>query len=257
MAQQQATLTISGYVGSDPVNFSRNENAPACSLRIGSTSSYYHNEEKAWKERPTTWMTVKAYKSLASNVLKSVHKGDAIVVCGNLNTESWHKDGEDRSRVVLEATSIGHDLNRGISEFTKTSYARNRNVANAESKNKDYSENGDSQNQNFAMKNPMSSKSQSSIQDNSKEDSQENEEINDFGGHLDEEEYNDIEGGANDFQKVLIALNIRLKHQALVHHIWKNFVDNHSNIAAENNAHTCKTCKALYQRQYCFNRSIV
>lgn len=196
MAQQQATLTISGYVGSDPVNFSRNENSPACSLRIGSTSSYYHNEEKAWKERPTTWMTVKAYKSLASNVLKSVHKGDAIVVCGNLNTESWHKDGEDRSRVVLEATSIGHDLNRGISEFTKTSYARNRNVANAESKNKDYSENRDSQNQNFAMKNPMSSKSNSS---NSQENSQENEEINDFGGQLDEEQYNDIEGGANDF----------------------------------------------------------
>lgn len=199
MAQQQATLTISGYVGSDPVNFSRNENSPACSLRIGSTSSYYHNEEKAWKERPTTWMTVKAYKSLASNVLKSVHKGDAIVVCGNLNTESWHKDGEDRSRVVLEATSIGHDLNRGISEFTKTSYARNRNVANAESKNKDYSENGDSRNQNFAMKNPMSSKSNSS---NSQENSQENEEINDFGGQLDEEQYNDIERGANDFRKV-------------------------------------------------------
>ena len=98
--------------------------------------------------------------------------------------------------MVLEATSIGHDLNRGISEFTKTSYARNRNVANAESKNKDYSENGDSQNQNFAMKNPMSSKLQAS---NSQENSQENEEINDFGGHLDEEEYNDIEGGANDF----------------------------------------------------------
>ena len=196
MAQQQATLTISGYVGSDPVNFSRNENAPACSLRIGSTSSYYHSEEKAWKERPTTWMTVKAYKSLASNVLKSVHKGDAIVVCGNLNTESWHKDGEDRSRVVLEATSIGHDLNRGISEFTKTSYAKNKNIVNAESKNKDYSESADGQNQNFAIKNPMSSKSQSS---KSQSSTQEDEETTDFGGQLDENQYDDIEGGANEF----------------------------------------------------------
>ena len=196
MAQQQATLTISGYVGSDPVNFSRNENAPACSLRIGSTSSYYHNEEKAWKERPTTWMTVKAYKSLASNVLKSVHKGDAIVVCGNLNTESWHKDGEDRSRVVLEATSIGHDLNRGISEFTKTSYAKSKNAANAESKNKDYNESADGQNQNFAIKNPMSSKSQSS---KSQSSTQEDEETTDFGGQLDENQYDDIEGGANEF----------------------------------------------------------
>ena len=212
MAQQQATLTISGYVGSDPVNFSRNENAPACSLRIGSTSSYYHSEEKAWKERPTTWMTVKAYKSLASNVLKSVHKGDAIVVCGNLNTESWHKDGEDRSRVVLEATSIGHDLNRGISEFTKTSYAKSKNVVNAESKNKDYNESADGQNQNFAIKNPMSSKSQSS---KSQSSTQEDEETTDFGGQLDENQYDDIEGGANDFQKSLMILNIRLKYSVL------------------------------------------
>lgn len=212
MAQQQATLTISGYVGSDPVNFSRNENAPACSLRIGSTSSYYHSEEKAWKERPTTWMTVKAYKSLASNVLKSVHKGDAIVVCGNLNTESWHKDGEDRSRVVLEATSIGHDLNRGISEFTKTSYAKNKNVVNAESKNKDYNESADGQNQNFAIKNPMSSKSQSS---KSQSSTQEDEETTDFGGQLDENQYDDIEGGANEFQKSLMILNIRLKYSVL------------------------------------------
>lgn len=212
MAQQQATLTISGYVGSDPVNFSRNENAPACSLRIGSTSSYYHSEEKAWKERPTTWMTVKAYKSLASNVLKSVHKGDAIVVCGNLNTESWHKDGEDRSRVVLEATSIGHDLNRGISEFTKTSYAKNKNIVNAESKNKDYNESADGQNQNFAIKNPMSSKSQSS---KSQSSTQEDEETTDFGGQLDENQYDDIEGGANEFQKSLMILNIRLKYSVL------------------------------------------
>lgn len=212
MAQQQATLTISGYVGSDPVNFSRNENAPACSLRIGSTSSYYHSEEKAWKERPTTWMTVKAYKSLASNVLKSVHKGDAIVVCGNLNTESWHKDGEDRSRVVLEATSIGHDLNRGISEFTKTSYAKSKNVVNAESKNKDYNESADGQNQNFAIKNPMSSKSQSS---KSQSSTQEDEETTDFGGQLDENQYDDIEGGANEFQKSLMILNIRLKYSVL------------------------------------------
>lgn len=212
MAQQQATLTISGYVGSDPVNFSRNENAPACSLRIGSTSSYYHSEEKAWKERPTTWMTVKAYKSLASNVLKSVHKGDAIVVCGNLNTESWHKDGEDRSRVVLEATSIGHDLNRGISEFTKTSYAKSKNAANAESKNKDYNESADGQNQNFAIKNPMSSKSQSS---KSQSSTQEDEETTDFGGQLDENQYDDIEGGANEFQKSLMILNIRLKYSVL------------------------------------------
>ncbi len=119
MAQQQSTVTISGYVGAEPISFGRNENYPACSLRIASTQSYYRNDEQQWHDRPTTWMTVKAYRNLASNVLKSVHKGDAIVVYGNLSTESWTKDGNDYNRVILEASTIGHDLNRGTTQFTK------------------------------------------------------------------------------------------------------------------------------------------
>lgn len=138
MAQQQSTVTISGYVGAEPVNFGRSENSPACSLRIASTQSYYRNDEQQWHERPTTWMTVKAYRTLASNVLKSVHKGDAIVVYGNLSTENWTKDGNDYNRVILEASAIGHDLNRGTTQFTK----RNAETAkNGQTKDSNQSQN--------------------------------------------------------------------------------------------------------------------
>lgn len=138
MAQQQSTVTISGYVGAEPVSFGRSENSPACSLRIASTQSYYRNDEQQWHERPTTWMTVKAYRTLASNVLKSVHKGDAIVVYGNLSTESWTKDGNDYNRVILEASAIGHDLNRGTTQFTK----RNAETAkNGQTKDSNQSQN--------------------------------------------------------------------------------------------------------------------
>ena len=138
MAQQQSTVTISGYVGAEPVNFGRSENSPACSLRIASTQSYYRNDEQQWHELPTTWMTVKAYRTLASNVLKSVHKGDAIVVYGNLSTENWTKDGNDYNRVILEASAIGHDLNRGTTQFTK----RNAETAkNGQTKDSNQSQN--------------------------------------------------------------------------------------------------------------------
>lgn len=138
MTQQQSTVTISGYVGAEPVNFGRSENSPACSLRIASTQSYYRNDEQQWHERPTTWMTVKAYRTLASNVLKSVHKGDAIVVYGNLSTENWTKDGNDYNRVILEASAIGHDLNRGTTQFTK----RNAETAkNGQTKDSNQSQN--------------------------------------------------------------------------------------------------------------------
>lgn len=128
MVQQQATITMSGYVSSDPVEFGKNGGTTACTLRIANTPSYYHAEEKHWVDKPTTWMTVKAYRNLASNVLQSVHKGDAIVVSGILNTEAWQKDGSDYSRVILEASAIGHDLNRGTTQFTKHSYDSNKNA---------------------------------------------------------------------------------------------------------------------------------
>ncbi|RFT30220.1 single-stranded DNA-binding protein, partial [Bifidobacteriaceae bacterium VN003] len=38
---------------------------------------------------------------------------------GNLSTESWTKDGNDYNRIILEAATIGHDLNRGTTQFTK------------------------------------------------------------------------------------------------------------------------------------------
>lgn len=75
-------------------------------------------------------MTVKAYRNLASNVLQSVHKGDATVACGILSTEEWKKDGSDYSRVILEASSICHNLNRGTTQLTKHANQSNSNQSN-------------------------------------------------------------------------------------------------------------------------------
>lgn len=122
--QQQASVTMSGFVGSEPMKFGHDPNVIGCTLSIGHTPTYFHAHEQQWKERPTTWMTVKAYRGLAKNVLNSVHKGDAVIVSGLLATESWSHDGTDHSRVVLEASAIGHDLNRGTSVFSKQSSSR-------------------------------------------------------------------------------------------------------------------------------------
>lgn len=140
MVQQQSTVTISGYVGAEPISFGHSNNPPACSLRIACTPSYYLASEQQWRNKPTTWMTVKAYRGLANNVLRSVHKGDAIVVCGNLNTETWSKDGNDHNRVILEASVIGHDLNRGTTKFVKHSTNNTSNSSVTSSASSDNSQ---------------------------------------------------------------------------------------------------------------------
>ncbi|MEJ5920866.1 single-stranded DNA-binding protein [Bifidobacterium thermophilum] len=114
---QQGLITINGYVGSDPASYGKD--APACSFRIGCTRRYFDAAAQQWKDRPTIWITVKAFRALAQNVLNSVRKGDPVIVTGSLANEQWERDGETHSRTVIEAASIGHDLGLGTSQFTR------------------------------------------------------------------------------------------------------------------------------------------
>ncbi|RSX51712.1 single-stranded DNA-binding protein [Bifidobacterium goeldii] len=120
MAIQQGTVTVTGFVGAEPTVFGKEGMLSGCTFRLGSTRSYMDATTREWRNMPTTWLTVKAFRQLASNVRMSLHKGDAVIVTGLLNTEQWNaQSGESRSRLVLEASSIGHDLNYGVSELKR------------------------------------------------------------------------------------------------------------------------------------------
>lgn len=78
----------------------------------------------------TAWITVKAFRALAKNTKQSVRRGDRIVVVGVLNTDQWTTEqGEARSKTVVEATNIGHDLTFGTTSLAKAQ--RNGTNANA------------------------------------------------------------------------------------------------------------------------------
>ena len=65
------------------------------------------------------------------NAASSVRRGDRIIVVGSLITEQWtNEQGEPRSRTVLEATNIGHDLTFGTTSLIKPQRAGNGNGGN-------------------------------------------------------------------------------------------------------------------------------
>lgn len=120
MAIQQGAVTITGFVGSMPVPFGRSGGVEGCSFRMGSTRRYRDGGTGEWRNLPTTWITVKAFRTLASNARMSLHVGEAAIVTGVLSTEEWTtQNDERRSRIVVEATNIGHDINYGVSELKK------------------------------------------------------------------------------------------------------------------------------------------
>ncbi|MGV8908492.1 MAG: single-stranded DNA-binding protein [Propionicimonas sp.] len=73
-----------------------------------------------WVDAETTWIGVTCSRSLAEHVKSSIGKGDPVVVVGRLRTTRWNDNqGVAQERVIIEATSVGHDLSRGTSVFRK------------------------------------------------------------------------------------------------------------------------------------------
>lgn len=74
-----------------------------------------------WGDGPTTWVRVSAWRLLGEHVRDSLRKGDAVVVYGRLDTRRWTDDrGLVHDELTLEATSVGHDLRRGVAQFQRT-----------------------------------------------------------------------------------------------------------------------------------------
>ena len=114
----ETTMTLTGYIG-HPLELKQTKTGVSTvSFRVGSTPRI--RTDSGWIDGTTTWVTVECYRVLADHVVKSVGKGDAVIVHGKIRTQSWlDAQGTARERMVLEAVSVGHDLNRGVAAFVK------------------------------------------------------------------------------------------------------------------------------------------
>jgi single-strand DNA-binding protein len=121
MSIGETYVTVQGWVGSNPDLKEIGGQTPVTSFRIGSTPRQYDRGTGMYVAKPTTWFTVECWRALAQNAFDSVHLGQPVIVTGRLRTHEWTDEaGVSRSRVVLEAFSLGHDLTRGTTTFTKT-----------------------------------------------------------------------------------------------------------------------------------------
>lgn len=120
MVQQQGLLTVTGYVGGNPTQFNREGMPHASSFRLASTRRYFDGRTQQWKDLPTTWITVKAYRGLSESICQSFKKGEPVIVSGVLASENWvDQNGKHQSKLVMEANAAGHDLNYGVSTLRR------------------------------------------------------------------------------------------------------------------------------------------
>lgn len=111
--------TVIGNAVTDVSLRTTSTGASVASFRIASNSRRFDKATITWIEQDPSYLSITAWSQLAENVALSVHKGQALVVTGKLKVKQWQDAEKSGTNVEIDATAIGHDLNRGTSEFTK------------------------------------------------------------------------------------------------------------------------------------------
>lgn len=116
-----ATVTLAGYVATEPHYKTVNDEIPHVTMRVAWTSRFRDRETGEWRDGKTSFANVNCWRKLANNVVSSLRKGQAIVVMGRLQVREFDdREGRRRTAVDIEADAVGHDLYRGVAHFQRT-----------------------------------------------------------------------------------------------------------------------------------------
>ena len=125
-----ANIDLAGFVASEPSFKLLDNGTSTAKLRVAYTERRFNRETGEWGDGPTSFVTVLCWRTLADNVAVCLRKGEPVLVRGRLRVREY-QDTEGRPRAVTEvdASSIGHDLSRGVAHFSRTRRAPGETAA--------------------------------------------------------------------------------------------------------------------------------
>ncbi|MFD8685499.1 single-stranded DNA-binding protein [Streptomyces sp. NPDC059651] len=101
------------------VEFRETASGGMARFRFAVTPRRWDREKEHWADGHTSFYTVWAWRTLASNLSGSVAVGEPLVVHGRLKVREEEREGQRRTFVDIEAVAVGHDLTRGTSAFRR------------------------------------------------------------------------------------------------------------------------------------------
>jgi single-strand DNA-binding protein len=115
-----AFISLTGYIATQPTRRLTRTGVPSLSMRVAWTPRWLDRESGEWTDGASSFATVQCYRKLAQNAAMSLRTGDAVQVRGKVSIREYEgKNGEKMINVDIDATSIGHDLCRGVASFSR------------------------------------------------------------------------------------------------------------------------------------------
>ncbi len=113
-------ITVVGNVVDSPRK-ARVNNGSVTNFRLASTSRRFDGGSQRFVDGDTFYVDVECWGDLSGHVSGSVSQGDPVVVVGAISTDQWETDTGRRSKPKIRARAVGHNMNWGMSRFTKLS----------------------------------------------------------------------------------------------------------------------------------------
>jgi single-strand DNA-binding protein len=115
-----AQITLTGYVATQPLSKTLKNGVTTVSMRVAWTPRRQDRVTGEWVDGQTSYVTVNCWRRLAANVAICVRKGDPVAIQGRVSVRPFQdKEGRPRISVEIEASSVAHDLNLGVSQFSR------------------------------------------------------------------------------------------------------------------------------------------
>ncbi len=113
-------ITIDGNLTADPELTIHPDGYSIANFRIAHTPRVYDRDTKEYRDGKTTFVNCRAWRTLAENIVQSLHRGDRILAVGHLVIDEWEKDGQRHTFTLIELTTCGAAL-----EFATADIRRN------------------------------------------------------------------------------------------------------------------------------------
>ena len=100
--------TIQGTAGivNDPEQRSTNSGIPLLVFRLAFNDSKYNEQTQKWDTTKTFYVDTVAWDDVAKRLVGKLAKGDQVYVEGRIETQSWEKDGEKKSKPSLNVRTV-------------------------------------------------------------------------------------------------------------------------------------------------------
>ena len=116
----EAQISLTGYVATQPLAKTLKNGVTTLTMRVAWTPRRRDRVTGEWADGQTSYVTVNCWRRLATNVAVCVRKGDPVAIQGRVEVRPFQdKEGRPRIAVEIEASSVAHDLNQGVSQFSR------------------------------------------------------------------------------------------------------------------------------------------